>query len=62
MAARASTENLKLTINGEPRRAPGATIGQHPEGLGIHGPGELRGTAVLPQTSLGHSSIAPWTD
>jgi hypothetical protein len=33
-----------------------------PDSLGRCGPGELRGTVVLPQTSLGQSSIAPWTD
>jgi hypothetical protein len=62
MAARASVENLHFTLNREMRRAPGATSGQHPYGLGRSGPGELRGTAVAPQTSLGQSSIAPWTD
>jgi hypothetical protein len=35
---------------------------KRPDGLGRHGQGELRGTAVLPQTTLGQSSIAPWTD
>jgi hypothetical protein len=30
--------------------------------LGRHGQGELSGTAVLPQTTLGQISIAPWTD
>jgi hypothetical protein len=42
--------------------APGAARGRRPDGLGRRGPGELRGTAVPPQTSLGQSSIAPWTD
>jgi hypothetical protein len=48
----AGAENLHFTLNGETRRAPGAA----------RGPGELCGTAVPPQTSLGQSSIAPWTD
>jgi hypothetical protein len=58
----AGAENLHLTLNGETRRAPGAASGRHPDGLGRCGPGELHGTAVPPQTSLGQSSIAPWTD
>jgi hypothetical protein len=62
MAARAGTENLHFTLNGEPRRAPGAASGWRPYGVGRCGPGELRSTAVAPQTSLGQSSIAPWTD
>jgi hypothetical protein len=62
MAARAGAENLHFTLNGEPRRAPGAASGWRPYGLGRRRPGELRGTAVPPQTSLGQSSIAPWTD
>jgi hypothetical protein len=33
-----------------------------PDGLGRCGQGELSGTAVLPQRTLGQSSIAPWTD
>jgi hypothetical protein len=36
--------------------------GRHPYGLGGCRPGKLRGTAVPPQTNLGQSSIAPWTD
>jgi hypothetical protein len=62
MAARAGAENLHFTLNGETRRAPGAASGWRPYGLGRHGPHELHGTAVLPQTSLGQNSIAPWTD
>jgi hypothetical protein len=58
----ASAENLHFTLNGEIRRAPGADSGWRPYGLGRRGPGELHGTVVLPQTSLGQSSIAPWTD
>jgi hypothetical protein len=34
----------------------------HPDGLGRLRQGELSGTMVLPQTTLGQSSIAPWTD
>jgi hypothetical protein len=49
----AGTENLHFTLNRETKRAPR---------LGKIGPAELRGTAVLPQTSLGQSSVAPWTD
>jgi hypothetical protein len=55
----ASTENLHFTLNRETRRAASCP---HPDGLGRCRQGELRGTAVLPQTSLGQSSIAPWTD
>jgi hypothetical protein len=33
-----------------------------PDSLGRRGQGELHGTMVLPQTTLGQSSIAPWTD
>jgi hypothetical protein len=55
----ASAENIYFTLNGETRRAPGPLA---PDGLGRRGPGELCGTAVLPQTCLGQSSIAPWTD
>jgi hypothetical protein len=62
MAARAGAENLHFTLNGETRRAPGATSGRRPYGLGRRGPGELHSTTVAPQTSLGQSSIAPWTD
>jgi hypothetical protein len=58
----AGAENLHFTLNGETRRTPGAASGQHPYSLGRRGPGELCGTAVAPQTSLGQSSIAPWTD
>jgi hypothetical protein len=57
-----AAENLHFTLNGETRRAPGAASGQRPYGLGRRRPGELRSTAVLPQTILGQSSIAPWTD
>jgi hypothetical protein len=32
------------------------------DSLGRRRPGELRGTTVLPQTSLGQSSTAPWKD
>jgi hypothetical protein len=55
----AGAENLHFTLNGEMRKAPGAASGWRPYGLGRHGPGELRSTAVAPQTSLGQSSIAP---
>jgi hypothetical protein len=55
----AGAENLHFMLNREMRRAPGAASGQHPYGLGRCRPGELCGTAVLPQTSLGQSSIAP---
>jgi hypothetical protein len=61
MAARAGAESLHFTLNGEPRRPPGRQW-PAPIRLGRRGPGELRGTAVPPQTSLGQSSIAPWTD
>jgi hypothetical protein len=56
----AGAENLHFMVNRETRRAPGAASGWHP--LGRCGTGELRGTTVLPQKSLGQSSIAPWTD
>jgi hypothetical protein len=56
----AGAENLHFTLNGETRKAPGAATGWHR--LGRRGPGELHGTVVLPQISLGQSSIAPWTD
>jgi hypothetical protein len=58
----AGAENLHLTLNRETRRAHGAASGWRPYGLGRCGPGELHGITVLPQTSLGQSSIAPWTD
>jgi hypothetical protein len=58
----AGAENLHFMLNGETRRAPGAASGRRPYGVGRRGPGELRGTTVAPQTSLGQSSIAPWTD
>jgi hypothetical protein len=62
MAARAGAENLHFTLSGETRRAPRAASGRRPYSLGRRGPGELHGTAVPPQTNLGQSSIAPWTD
>jgi hypothetical protein len=55
-------ENLHFILNGETRRARGAASGRRPYGLGRRGPGELRSTTVAPQTGLGQSSIAPWTD
>jgi hypothetical protein len=51
-----------LHVKRRNEEAPGAASGRHPYGLGRRGPGELRGTVVPPQTSLGQSSIAPWTD
>jgi hypothetical protein len=52
----ACTEHLYFTLNGETRRAPGPP----PDALGRRRPqGELTSTAVLPQTTLGHISIAP---
>jgi hypothetical protein len=54
----ASAENLHIKWRNE--EGPRATSGQHP--LGRRGPGELCSAVVLPQTSLGQSSIAPWTD
>jgi hypothetical protein len=58
----AGAENLHFMLNGETRRAPGAASGRRPYSVGRRSPGELCGTAVAPQTSLGQSSIAPWTD
>jgi hypothetical protein len=58
----AGTENLHFTLNGETRRAPGAASRPHTDGLGRRRQGELHCTVVLLQTSLGQSSIAPWTD
>jgi hypothetical protein len=55
-------ENLHFTLNGEIRRAPWLPVSGTPGSLGRCGPGELCGMAVLSQTSLGQSSIAPWTD
>jgi hypothetical protein len=49
----ASAENFHFTLNGETRRAPRAASGRRPYSLGRRGPGELGGTAVPPQTSLG---------
>jgi hypothetical protein len=54
----ACAENLHFMLNGETRRAPGLQS-PAPRWLGKTGTSELRGTMVLPQTSLGQSSIAP---
>jgi hypothetical protein len=51
-----------LHVKWRNQEGPRATSRLRPDGLGRRGPGELRGTAVLPQTSLGQSSTAPWTD
>jgi hypothetical protein len=58
----AGVENLHFMLNREMRRAPRATSGWHAYGLGRCRPGELHGTVVPPQTSLGQSSIDNWTD
>jgi hypothetical protein len=46
----AGAENFHLMLNGETRRDPGR---QRPDGLGRRRQGELRSTAVLPQTKPG---------
>jgi hypothetical protein len=56
----AGAENLHVKWRNQ--EGPWAASRQRPEGLGRHGQDELRSTVVLPQTSLGQSSIAPWTD
>jgi hypothetical protein len=54
-----SAEHLHFMLNREIRRATSCPC---PDGLGRRGQGELSGTTVLPQTTLGQSSTAPWTD
>jgi hypothetical protein len=39
-----------------------AAIHPCPDDLGRRGQGEFRGIVVLPKTTLGQSSIDPWTD
>jgi hypothetical protein len=51
-----------LHVKRRNQEGPRAASHWRPYGLGRRGPGELRGTAVPLQTSLGQSSIAPWTD
>jgi hypothetical protein len=58
----ACAEHLYFMLNGETRRTHQAASHLHPDGLGRCGQGELHGTVVLPQKTLGQNSIAPWTD
>jgi hypothetical protein len=58
----AGAENLHLTLNGETKRAPGPPV------AGAHMAWEDADQVSFavpqysPQTSLGQSRIAPWTD
>jgi hypothetical protein len=47
----AGAENLHFMLNRETRKAPRPPVAH-----------TQMATVVLPQTSLGQSSIAPWTD
>jgi hypothetical protein len=59
----AGAENLHFMLNGETRRAPGPPVAcAQTDSLEGFGQGELSSTVVLPQTTLGQNSIAPWTD
>jgi hypothetical protein len=51
-----------LHVKQRKQEGPQATSPQRPDDLGRRRQGELSGTMVLPQTTLGQSSIAPWTD
>jgi hypothetical protein len=57
----ACAEHLQFTLNGETRRAPGLPVTQ-PRWLGKTRTRWAKQYMVLPQTTLGQISIAPWTD
>jgi hypothetical protein len=51
-----------LHVKRRNQEGPQAASRLRPDGIGRCGPGELTSTMVLPQTTLGQISTAPWTD
>jgi hypothetical protein len=58
----AGAGNLHFTLHGETRRAPGPPVARAQMAWEDADQVSFAVPAVLPQTSLGQSSIAPWTD
>jgi hypothetical protein len=58
----AGAEHLHFTLNGEIRRAHGPPVTGSQMAWEDMDKVSFSGTVVLPQTTLGQSSIAPWTD